>query len=189
MKYVGFWRRFAAVMLDGFVLMPFAFLPYWLGTGSKTLTIVLYVLFAPVGFLYFIFFHYKWGQTLGKMVCRIRMLTLEFQKITLKQAVLRSSVEAVFAIVVLTTTAIGYCGIPESDFIALGTLELGKVLLTYTMAKFLFWSQTAWVWSEFIVIFFNPKRRALQDFIAGTVLVVVPKGLTHSNPETVANPS
>jgi uncharacterized RDD family membrane protein YckC len=31
--------------------------------------------------------------------------------------------------------------------------------------------QQVWVWSEFIVLLTNRKRRALHDFIAGTVVV------------------
>ena len=32
--------------------------------------------------------------------------------------------------------------------------------------------EQAWVWSEFIVMLTNRKRRALHDFIAGTVVVI-----------------
>jgi hypothetical protein len=30
---------------------------------------------------------------------------------------------------------------------------------------------TIWVWSEVVVILFNERRRALHDFIAGTIVV------------------
>jgi len=37
--------------------------------------------------------------------------------------------------------------------------------------KSLQWIQNAWVWGELIVLLTNRKRRALHDFIAGTVVV------------------
>ena len=32
--------------------------------------------------------------------------------------------------------------------------------------------EEVWVWSEFIVLLMNRKKRAIHDFIAGTVVVV-----------------
>ena len=33
------------------------------------------------------------------------------------------------------------------------------------------WLTNAWVWSEFIVLLCDPRRRALHDFLADTVVV------------------
>ena len=35
------------------------------------------------------------------------------------------------------------------------------------------WASQVWLWSELVVLLLNKKRRALHDFIAGTVVVKV----------------
>lgn len=47
------------------------------------------------------------------------------------------------------------------------------------------WVQNAWVWGELIVLLTNRKRRALHDFIAGTVVVYASSKAT---PPVVAAP-
>jgi uncharacterized RDD family membrane protein YckC len=44
------------------------------------------------------------------------------------------------------------------------------------------WGQNVWVWSELIVLLTNRKRRALHDFIAGTVVV-------HASQDTAPEPA
>jgi uncharacterized RDD family membrane protein YckC len=43
------------------------------------------------------------------------------------------------------------------------------------------WVPQAWLWSELVVLRLNQKRRALHDFIAGTVVIRVrPTRAAHS---------
>jgi uncharacterized RDD family membrane protein YckC len=43
------------------------------------------------------------------------------------------------------------------------------------------WVSQAWLWSELVVLLLNAKRRALHDFIAGTVVIRVrPAPAAHS---------
>jgi len=37
--------------------------------------------------------------------------------------------------------------------------------------KIAYWANQIWIWSEFIVMFTNKEKRALHDFIAGTVVI------------------
>ena len=32
--------------------------------------------------------------------------------------------------------------------------------------------QQIWIWSEFVVLLFNRRKRAIHDFIAGTVVIL-----------------
>ncbi len=48
--------------------------------------------------------------------------------------------------------------------------ELAKRSLIYTAYG---WVSQAWVWSELVVLLLNKKRGALQDFIAGTIIIKV----------------
>ena len=33
------------------------------------------------------------------------------------------------------------------------------------------WAHNIWIWGEFIVLLMNKRRRALHDFLAGTVVI------------------
>jgi hypothetical protein len=57
--------------------------------------------------------------------------------------------------------------------------ELGGVAQTAMI-----WATNIWVWSEFIVLLTNPQRRAIHDFIAGTVVVRGKSRATGGQPGT-----
>ncbi|HET8579078.1 MAG TPA: RDD family protein [Methylomirabilota bacterium] len=71
----GFWIRFVARMIDGvLLLMVVAVLP---------------LLGALVSVAYEIFFHWRWGQTLGKMAMRVRVVTMAGGPLSVGESVLR----------------------------------------------------------------------------------------------------
>ena len=67
-----------------------------------------------------------------------------------------------------------YLAITDSEYLSWGFLERPKRLEALTPA----WYRPAyivlqiWIWGEFVVMMTNRKRRALHDFIAGTVVIV-----------------
>ena len=79
MNYVGFWRRFAAALLDGLILGTVTFLlgPILRGvTGSVLLNIISLVIW--IG--YVVFYQSQMGQTLGKKVMGIKVVDANGQK-------------------------------------------------------------------------------------------------------------
>jgi uncharacterized RDD family membrane protein YckC len=110
--------------------------------------------------------HGKYGQTLGKMACKVKVVDVSEQKgISMKQAFLRDIILIVFGTLgmifmipdVLSGT---YPYVPES-------IDLS------TMFWFFIWgyAESAWFFAEFITMLFSSKRRAVHDFIAGTVVI------------------
>ena len=89
------------------------------------------------------------------------------------KSVLRSSVDLVLAffMVVAQVTAISKAD-PEV-YLNAGWTERAE----YIMPMFPVWyglvnlACQLWYWSEFIVLLFNKRKRALHDFIAGTVVI------------------
>jgi len=95
-RYAGFWRRFLAVFIDGFVigvvnfiiqlaillptfsLIPTANVNETVATGlSITLLIGLYGIRLALGFTYETVLIWKYGSTLGKMACQLEVITAE----------------------------------------------------------------------------------------------------------------
>lgn len=106
----GFWIRATARLLDGFLLtaveipVTFVGLMFWgIGPLAEAIGFVtgLNVVF---GAFYFVFCHGQWGQTIGKMVFKIKVVTVEGLPLSMKTSVIRYVCEALSAL----TLGIGY---------------------------------------------------------------------------------
>jgi uncharacterized RDD family membrane protein YckC len=173
MTYATFWQRFAAMWVDGFILLPFMLLFGWLEAESKSLAYLIplprWVLFAG----YHIFCHGRFGQTVGKYTMGIRLVQTDGKSITWYQAWLRSSVDLIFGLLAICSHVIALSRIEETAYQTMSWNEQMKAIIDGAPV-WLSWVGTAsqiWIWSEVIVMLFNKKRRALHDFIAGTVVI------------------
>ena len=108
MNYAGFWIRFGAKFIDGLVFMvlliPIALVfgfgmsaqmkrgqpPGFAGIGLQ-FGVQFVFMFASVA--YTTFFHGKWGATLGKMACGLRVVTAEGHPITYSRSFGRAMAE------------------------------------------------------------------------------------------------
>jgi len=111
MNYAGFWIRFGAKIIDGLVffvlLIPFVIIfgvtmrsqlargqqpnPF----GQVGLQLSFQFVFMAATVLYTTFFHGKWGATLGKMACGLRVVTAEGHPISYARSFGRSMAEIV----------------------------------------------------------------------------------------------
>lgn len=125
-------------------------------SASNFLSNFLQVVLVFVPIFYSVILHYKFGQTYGKWVTGVKVIdATEIQKINLKQSIFRD----IFYIVV---AIIGVCYFilqcPQGFFI----ISDDSV---YTMPFFL------WNLLEVFVMFINPKRRTIHDYLANSVVV------------------
>jgi uncharacterized RDD family membrane protein YckC len=172
MKYAGFWKRFAASFIDAFLtLIPCIFL-LWLQTVSRPLAFLSQFLITFIFYIYEIYFHGSSGQTIGKRNQNIRVVSLDGSPVSWKQAFLRSSIGLGLSILNMLSVMVALSRIPSEGFSLLGWSELTNKqaqLAPYNWELFII--MQVWAWSEIVVMLFNRKRRALHDFIAGTVVV------------------
>ena len=168
MKYAGFWKRFVALWVDFFVLILPGLVFGMLESYSRTSALLTLIPSSLLGFAYEIYFHGRWGQTIGKMSMRIRVVCLDGALISWKQAFLRSSVGLGLAVLLLISNMVALLKISESEFSNLSWREINQLAPYVRQINF---ATTVWEWSEVIVMLFNRKRRALHDFIAGTVVI------------------
>ena len=89
-RYVGFWRRFAAYLLDGIILniiswilgFVLSFLPYWIGS-------VIAIVFVIGSIVYFLGFWVWQGATPGKMMMGVKIVKTDGSPIGIGRAILR----------------------------------------------------------------------------------------------------
>ena len=176
-QYAGFGKRFISALVDGLLFLPLLGLYFWLAPQSRVAAFLL----IPLNFLsysiYSIYFHARYGQTLGKMAAGIRVLKTDGQPIGFREALLRSSVELGLGVLTCAGNLVAIAAISDDVYSRLSSNPFFQ--RTYAIEERIpTWGRWAgnlsvyWSWSELIVLLFNRKRRALHDFIAGTIVVV-----------------
>ncbi|HEV8245428.1 MAG TPA: RDD family protein, partial [Polyangiaceae bacterium] len=117
-------------------------------------------------------FHALFGQTLGKMAAGIRVVRVSGERIGWREASFRSSVDIGFGVLGAIVTGQALLHFPAAEWSA-SSLENSKRLLELQppWARLEPYVSSLWYWSELFVLLTNRRRRALHDFIAGTVVV------------------
>lgn len=171
--YAGFWKRLCAGWADAFVIMPLAILFAWLEGFDRTLAIIIMIPASILFSIYNVYFNARFGGTLGKLAVGIRIVKPDGSRIDWPEAWKRSSVDLVFAFVVLVVQIWALTQVDPDRYASLKWIErtqlLGKHFPAWYNSVSIF--QQVWIWSEVVVILFNKRKRAIHDFIAGTVVI------------------
>ncbi len=171
--YAGFWKRFCAGAADGIIFIPITFLFSYIGSLDKILAIAITIPSSLLFALYTVYFHARFGGTLGKLGVAIRVTKPDGSRIGWIEAWKRSSVDLVFALV---SIVLSIWALIQVDFVKYSSADfMGKneiigshhpswgILLGLLMGL--------WFWGEAFVCLCNRRRRAIHDLIGGTVVV------------------
>jgi len=114
--------------------------------------------------LYNVVLHGMYGQTLGKRFMKVIVLDVNENKISFRHAILRDIVSIVIILLAF---------IPELPLIVKGIDPIQQYL--EGSLPWYYWAMTfsmfGWFMIELITMLSNKKRRALHDFIAGTIVI------------------
>jgi uncharacterized RDD family membrane protein YckC len=174
-NFAGFWRRIGAYYLDGFVLslviMPLAFGKGFSKTGAAIITVP--EILIPVA--YHIYCHGRWGMTLGKRATGIRVSLLNGDRIGWRTAWIRSAVEVITGSFAAMSMAYAWLSIPDAIFNDSSWFMRAALAGNYVPSWYWFVASPMLIWSlsEPFVALANRRRRALHDFLAGTVVTLV----------------
>jgi uncharacterized RDD family membrane protein YckC len=171
--YAGFWKRFCAGLVDAFIILPLAFLFLWLEGLDRTLAIFITIPSSILFAMFNVYFHARFGGTPGKLAVGIRVTRPDGTRIGWAQAWKRSSVDLVFAFLVLVFEVWALLHVDPTKFSSVGWIERTQLLQQHQPSWFNSVNilQQIWIWSEVVVLLFNKRKRAIHDFIAGTVVV------------------
>ncbi|CAN5856667.1 hypothetical protein BH11VER1_BH11VER1_24650 [soil metagenome] len=168
-KYDTFGPRFWTGSIDGCVLWPASFILSMLATIKlpPVMFMALVIAESLVWLAYTVVMHSKYGQTYGKMVCKIRVVDYKTEEaISFKQALLRESIP-----VMITLGIVGY----EGYLILSGEMTQDALIrgeyISRAPFQVLILLPLLWFVAEALTMLTNEKRRALHDYIAGTVVV------------------
>jgi uncharacterized RDD family membrane protein YckC len=171
--YAGFWIRLASLLLDTIFLLPIIFLTLYLNGLGKNMYFYTLIPNFAFGLWYNIYIPKKYGGTAGKLVAGLKIIRLDGEAIGWKEAILRHSVMLVLTII--SSIWMINCLLQADDaiFTSLGWMEQTKYLMTLSPGFFKMynWASNIWIYSEFIVLLTNKRKRAIHDYIANTVIV------------------
>jgi uncharacterized RDD family membrane protein YckC len=90
-----------------------------------------------------------------------------------REALFRYSVDFILSVLMFTALVIPTLKMSDSEYLSLSFTARSDQLVALAPAWYsaLKWVQNAWVFGELAVLLTNRKRRALHDFIGGTVVV------------------
>lgn len=173
--YASFWQRLGAYLLDFLILLPVIALSIWGGEQSRLFST--YVIFPGVAFSfwYHAYLVKRYGGTPGKLIVGIKITKLEGEPVGYREPAIRYSV--LFVLTTISQLALLHTTLAMSDaeYFALDWQD--RMLRIQELAPSWLGLVTLltniWVWSEFVVMLTNEKRRAIHDFMAGTVVLRV----------------
>jgi uncharacterized RDD family membrane protein YckC len=161
-KYDTFWKRYLASFIDSLIFLPLPLVIHQYERSTNTTAFLLFTLLHVLLFTtYLVIGHGRYGQTLGKYLMGVKVMDVnEKDVIGYRRAFLRECVwffaqlAGIIYLTVDTTKSVEPIAIHETYYKSI----VGLITST-------------WFLLEVVTMLFNKKRRALHDFIAGSVVV------------------
>ncbi|HMD53568.1 MAG TPA: RDD family protein, partial [Phycisphaerae bacterium] len=180
MKYGTVWQRVVAKSIDYLVLFPLGILHIWLLYLSKTAALIQVIPSTVVWYVYFIYCSGRFGQTTGMWAMNIRITKIDGSIIGWREAWLRSLINIIFGTIGVISFFVTFHYISGTLYDAADWKQKAAFFKTarYSFLAVFAWLhlvQDIWLWGDILTILLNQKRQALHDFIAGTVVIALPK--------------
>ncbi len=170
-KYQTFWPRFWAGWIDSLVFIPLMVIDHvvWKNHNHVPIFIVVfwYTAYSLSYVIYSVLMHGTYGQTLGKMAKRVKVLDISENRLTMSQAIRRDIVLIVLTIIGVTL---------EIPKIASGVNIYDPKAFSFDISFYIIlYAEMVWFLAELVTMLFSNKRRAVHDFIAGSVVIRLPQ--------------
>lgn len=171
--YAGFWARLGSLLLDIIFMIPILFLILYLNGFGRYVYFITFIPSLVFGLWYNIYLPKKHGGTPGKLAVGIQIIRLDGESIGWKEAFLRHSVVLVITLLSGAIMTVCLLQADETTFVNLSWLKRTAYVMSFSPAFFVFynWVNNIWFYGELIVLLTNKRKRAIHDFIAGTVIV------------------
>jgi uncharacterized RDD family membrane protein YckC len=171
--YAGFWSRIGSSLLDGLLMIPVTALLLYMNSLGVDFAYAT----APIGIFFTAWYHIylvkTYGATPGKLAAGIKIVKTNGLDIDWNEALLRHVVMLLLGIFSVGVTIYALEQVDPTKYESMTWYAQPLYLSTFAPAAFTVysWGSNVWFYSEFIVLLTNKERRAIHDFMAGTVVV------------------
>lgn len=162
-KYNTFWKRFVAAIIDSFVLWPLSLLNEYQEAYAGELLFSIGILIFSIAYnAYFVLMHAKYGQTIGKKILGIKVVDIdEVTILNFKRSAIRESPWIIANFIFFLYLLVALVLFKKAHFEKAKTdYENIAAIISIT-----------WILIEFLTMLTNYKRRALHDYLAGSVVI------------------
>lgn len=172
LRYSGIWQRIGAALIDFVIVLPLLAMDFFFGSESRYFQLYMLVPIQMATLFLHIYMVVKFGGTPGKLLMGLRIAQLDGAAVTVKHAVLRYGVLWALGLVISILTINAALGMTDAEFLSLSYLErtaaVGARVPFMTPLTIL---MNVWIWGGVISALATHNRRALHDFVAGTVVL------------------
>lgn len=181
-RFAGFWVRFAAFWLDIAIWLPYLIVYDILDRRYRHFLAYDAIPQILIGIIFWVYLVRRFGGTPGKLIMGIRIVRLDGSPVGYREALLRYAPECILAVLLVLAGVLARERMTDAQYIGLDLHH--QLQMEHELSPI--WRQpvdilnTAWGWSEFVVLLMNRRRRALHDFLAGTMVI-----RRRGGPETV----
>jgi len=173
--YAGFWPRLGALLIDSLVWLPVGVLSIWVDREYRLFDVYRVIPLVVLSVLYSMFLVARYGGTPGKLALGLRITELDGLPVTARAAVVRHLPELILSTLSMVALCVPLLAMSDAQYAEVASTVGDRT--RYLRANAPAWYRpvdvagAVWVWGELIVLLTNRKRRALHDFLAGTVVV------------------
>src|SRR5215467_2262693 len=175
LRYAGFWRRLGAIVVDVLISgVPVASIVWWGGSRFKYFPLYFLGPSAIWGLFYNVYLVRRFGGTPGKLAMGTEIRNVDGSAVGYGAALVRFLPEFVLWLLASIALWMPLFEITDPGFQSLPFLERSRMLqsLAPPWHGIVDICEQVWIWSELVIMLTNRKRRALHDFLAGTVVVI-----------------
>ncbi|MFX0141017.1 MAG: RDD family protein [Candidatus Hodarchaeota archaeon] len=170
-NYANFLERSSALFIDFTIILLPSFIFRFFQPFHVTAGIFFIIMDSFIGIIYVIYMHGRYGQTVGKKILSIKIFNTNNNEIIWKEAILRSIVDLIICLLFIILYVITVLRLSADEafnlkeIYELSNIQFNNLLDGLNIVFFI------WVISEVITMLFNKRRRAVHDFIAGTIVL------------------
>lgn len=168
--YVGMGSRLLAEIIDSIILLPLSIVCIRVSNKSLSLFSLSSFTGALIIYLYNIILVKKYGGTFGKLICRIKIVNMNYNNVDYKQSIIRylyvivpDFLKRMTMLLIAFNSKIDWG--KTSGFAIYTAMQKTKII------KFIAALDAVWIIAEIIVLLTNKKNQSIHDFIAKTYVV------------------
>ncbi|MDD5454324.1 MAG: RDD family protein [Candidatus Ratteibacteria bacterium] len=174
--YAGIGLRIPAAIIDTIIFAGLNSLILPFENYSSISYVVSRYLWAVFAIAFNVFFLVKFGATPGKLAMKIKIVKTSLEPISYKETFLRLSVNILFSVLYLIAFTIAFKSFSYGTYRVMSYLEKAKYMGSFYphWSNYLQTFSVVWSFGLLLSILIDKKKRALHDFIAGTLVIIRP---------------
>jgi uncharacterized RDD family membrane protein YckC len=171
--YAGFFVRGGSYLIDLAFGLIMTLISMFIMRNGKVFYCFTLILNGIFHWVYYIYFPKEYGGTPGKLILKIKIIRIDGESIGWREAILRDLFMLIFTIINDIILLYLILRTDNTIFKEYTWEEYARYIISQVPSFFSTISKILNIWtlSEFIILLLNKRKKALHDYIAGTLVI------------------